>query len=1058
MSTASYRTPKGPIAWMAGNSVAANLLMVLLLVGGLIFAFQIKQEVFPEFSEDTVSVSISYPGASPEEVEQGIVLAVEQAVQGLDGVKEVTSSASEGSGSITVEALEGADLQKLTQDIKTEVDGITSFPEEAEDPVISEVSHQRQVLSIMLWGNESGVTLRELAEQLRSQIIAASGVTQAELSEVSDLQISIEISQEKLRTYNLTLQGVADILEEASIDMPGGGIKAESGEILVRMKERRDYGRDFARIPVVTGSDGTQVLLEDIATITDGFKDDDIVTTYNGQPAIRVDVYRVGDQTPISVSDSVKKTLASFQQQLPSSVSVKVLNDMSEVYGQRMDLLLSNGYMGLALVFIFLALFLDPRLAFWVAMGIPISFLGCFLILPLLGVSINMITMFAFLIALGIVVDDAIVVGENVFTMREQGMPPLQAAIEGARSIAMPVIFSVLTNVVAFMPLLFIPGVMGKMFWSIPVVVISVFAISLVESLFVLPAHLGHMKEGRQSRIMDWVAHYQQRVAKGLLRFIQRVYRPILDACVTWRYLTISIGVGLLALTCAYVLSGRLGFTMMPKVESDYAYAQVELPYGSAVSRTKAVRDHFLAAATRVMEANGGDMLVEGVDTKIGGAGRDISGSHVVKIKVYLTPSDVRPISTDEFVQEWRREVGEVPGLEAVSFASDKGGPGAGDALEFELSHSDVTTLESAAHDLAKILGDYPRVSDVDDGFSPGKQQLDFTITPAGLSLGLTAQDVASQVRAAYYGTEVLRQQRGRNEVKVVVRRPENERVSEYNLDELMIMTPGDQEVLLRDVVNVKRGRAYTVIKRCDGRRVLSVTADVTPRDQATQVMQSVLSEAIPELVQKYPGLSCSMQGMQADMSESTASMISGLLLAMLGIYGLLAIPFKSYVQPLIIMACIPFGAVGAVLGHVFMGYSIGLMSLLGIVALSGVVVNDSLVFIDYTNIMRRKGMCAHDALLEAGTARFRPILLTTLTTFSGLAPMILETSRQAKFLIPMAVSLGFGILFATAITLLLVPAMYMILEDVLTHARGWFSKPDDPVLPQTDVPAPSAR
>lgn len=564
----SPESRKGPIAWMAGNSVAANLLMVVLLIGGLAFGLQIKQEVFPEFSLDTVSISISYPGASPEEVEQGVVLAVEQAVQGIEGVKEVTSNSSEGKGSVQVEALDGVNLQKLTQDVKTEVDRITSFPEEAEDPVISEVARKREVLEVVLYGNQSDTILRELAEQLRNELITSPDVTQVELSEVSDLQISIEVPQEKLRAHNLTLEEVAHALKSASVDLPGGGIKSESGEILVRMKERRDFGLDFARTPILTGSDGTQVLLEDVATVIDGFADTDIITSYNGQPSITLEVYRVGDQTPFSVADATKKVLETFSDRLPANVSVEVIDDKSEVYGQRMDLLLTNGYLGLGLVFIFLALFLEPRLAFWVAMGIPISFLGSFLILPVLGVSVNMISMFAFLISLGIVVDDAIVVGENVFTMREQGMPPLKAAIEGAKRIAMPVTFSVLTNIVAFMPLLFIPGTMGKIMWCIPIVVISVFAVSLVESLFVLPAHLAHIKDGRQSAIMAWITKYQQRIAHGLLRFIRNVYRPVLDLCVQWRYASVMVGMTLLVLTIAYVMSGRTGFTMMPKVES----------------------------------------------------------------------------------------------------------------------------------------------------------------------------------------------------------------------------------------------------------------------------------------------------------------------------------------------------------------------------------------------------------------------------------------------------------------------------------------------------------
>jgi multidrug efflux pump subunit AcrB len=1024
---------------MAGNSVAANLFMVVLLVGGLILAMQIRQEVFPEFSEDQVTISVSYPGASPEEVEQGVTLAIEQAVQGLDGVKEVTSTSSEGSSNVVVEALEGANLHTFSQDVKSEVDRISSFPDEAEDPVIATSSHKHSVLSIMVYGDQDQLVLRELADQLRDELISDTRITQTELSEVSDLQITVEVPQAKLRAHGLTLDDVADRLRDASVDMPGGGVKTESGEVLVRMKERRDYARDFALTPVVTGSDGTTVLLEDIAEVADGFEDTDIITTYNGMPAVRVDVYRVGDQTPITVSQAARERLASFSQGLPGGVYADVLDDNSEVFSQRMELLLNNGYLGLALVFVLLALFLEPRIAFWVAMGIPVSFLGSLLILSSLGISVNMISMFAFLIALGIVVDDAIVVGENIHTLRQSGMQPLQASIEGVRQIAMPVVFSVLTNIVAFMPLLFIPGTMGKIMYCIPVVVIAVFAISLIESLFILPAHLAHVKTGRPSRVMAWVAARQQRISAGLLDFIQNVYRPLLDWSVTWRYATIAAGLALLLLCGAYVASGRIGMVLMPKAESDYAYVTAELPYGSAVASSIAVRDTLLAAADQVIAENGGEALAKGSFSKIGGEGRDFSGSHVVKAQIYLTGADVRPITTDEFVSKWREAVGVIPGLQSITFESDRGGPGAGSSLELELSHSDVTTLETAADELAEALSYFPNAKDIDSGYTPGKQQLDFTIRPEGQSLGLTAQEVASQVRAAYYGTEVLRQQRGRNEIKVVVRRPESERVSEFDLEEFMVRTPDGAEVPLREVVNIERGRAYTAVKHVNGRRALTVAADITPREDSNKVLAEVLAETMPALKAAHPGLTHALDGHQQDMSEGTASLMSGLMLAMLAIYALLAIPFKSYIQPVVIMICIPFGAVGAIIGHIAMGCPISLNSLLGIVALSGVVVNDSLVFINHANEQRRLGHCAHDAVLDAGTSRFRPIMLTTLTTFGGLAPMILETSRQAAFLIPMAISLGFGILFATVITLVLVPSLYMILEDVHDAAlRLW--------------------
>lgn len=1026
------RNSKGPIAWMAGNSVASNLLMLVLLVGGLIMALNIKQEVFPEFDTDTVTVSVAYPGSSPEEVEQGIVLAVEEAVMGLDGVDEVTSSANEGVGTVIVEAVEGTDMQQLSSDVQNEVDRITSFPGDAEEPEVRVSSRKRQVLSLLVSGDQDPHVMRNLAEDLRQELMSSPDITQVELSDVSGLQISIEIPQEKLRAYNLTLREVADRLADAAVELPGGGIKASSGEILVRIKERKDYARDFARVPIVIGEDGTKVYLEDIATVKEDFQDEDHRTAFMGRPAVRVDVFRIGDQTPITVSDATHKKLEQFNKRLPEGVRVDVRNDLSDIFKQRMDLLLKNGYMGLGLVFIFLALFLDPRLAFWVALGIPISFLGAMLVLPTVDASINMITMFAFIISLGIVVDDAIVVGENVYTNRQKGMSWGSAAIAGARQICMPVTFSVLTNIVAFMPMFFVPGFMGKIFKMIPTVVVSVFAVSLIESLFVLPAHLGHTSNRKPGKIMGFIIRYQSRISNGLLNVITNWYRPFLDRALSWKYTTFAVGVAVLVLSGAYIASGRLGFTLFPKIESDYSYLTVTMPYGTAVERTEKVHDIVVQAAKDVAAEHGGKKLVSGIYTRIGGSNGNTSGPHVLKVQVYLTDSGVRPISTDRFTKEWRKRVGEIPGVKTMLFESDRGGPGHGSSLEIELSHSDVDVLERAAEELASALAFYPKVKDIDSGYTPGKRQLDFEILPEGLSLGLNPRMVASQVRAAYYGAEVLRQQRGRNEVKVMVRLPESERTSEYNLEEMMIRTPDGKDVPLRQVVKVKRGRSYTSIDRRNGRRVVTVSGDVTPRKETAQVLSSVKKDVLPELLSRYPGLTYSLEGKQADLKESTEALFQGLLMAMLVIYALLAIPFRSYFQPVIIMISIPFGIVGAVIGHALLGYSLSLMSMFGIVALSGVVVNDSLVLIDFANGLRRKGHCAYDAVLNAGAARFRPILLTTITTFSGLAPMILETSLQARFLIPMAISLGFGIVFATGITLVLVPSLYLILEDVL--------------------------
>jgi multidrug efflux pump subunit AcrB len=595
----------------------------------------------------------------------------------------------------------------------------------------------------------------------------------------------------------------------------------------------------------------------------------------------------------------------------------------------------------------------------------------------------------------------------------------------------MPVIFSILTNVVAFMPLYFIPGTMGKIFKVIPVVVVMVFLVSLIESLFVLPAHLAHLKVNRRGGLLGKLHNFQQRFSNGFSRLIKQRYTPFLQLLLHHRYLTLSVAVAVLILTASLIISGRMGMTMFPKIESDFARVELALPYGSAVKQTEAVRDRLLAGAEQVAQKYGGEELVVGTFADLGRAVNGSSGSHTVDIRVFMVDPELRAISTTQFIQEWRRATGEISGLETITYSSDSGGPGSGKALTVELSHSDLTTLEQAGQDLAETLTGYAMAKDINDGFAPGKEQLDFSMRPEGLSLGLSAKQVALQVRNAYDGAEVLQQQRGRNEVTVTVRRPKSERISEYDLEEMILRNSSGIEIPLREAVDVERGRAYTSIDRRDRRRVISVTANVRPVSQSGQIKTALSAEALPQLVDRYPGLIYSFEGKQADMAESMTSLYQGLGLALLLIYGLLAIPFRSYLQPAIIMVSIPFGIVGAVLGHLLLGYSLSVMSMFGVVALSGVVVNDSLILIDFANRQRRNGKSAHSAVVAAGCLRFRPIVLTTLTTFCGLMPMIFETSRQARFLIPMAISLGFGILFATLIALLLVPCLYLVVEDL---------------------------
>jgi len=1014
---------RGPIAWMARHVVAPNLLMLALLIGGLFMAFQIKQEVFPEFSLDMVTIKVIYPGSSPEEVEQGIVLAVEEAVRGIDGVKEVNATAGEGMAQVNVEMLTNADHQRIYQEIKQEIDRIRTIPEDAEEPDVVLATRRRQVLSVILYGDAEEWILRELTEHVRDRLLQDPEITQIEIFPNRIYEVSIEVSQDDLRTYNLTLEEIANKIRRASIELPGGSVNTSAGEILLRMKERRDYAREFGQIPIVTSPEGTELRVCDLARFKDTFEETDQILTYNQKPATYLEVYRIGDQTPIGVSDAVKRCIAEIEQDLPPGIHLDIQMDMSKLYRQRLELLLRNGFIGLVLVFAILSVFLEYKLAFWVTMGIPISFMGAFLFLPGMEISINMISMFAFIIALGIVVDDAIVAGENIYEYRQQGMGLLAAAMRGAQGVAVPIIFSILTNIAAFSPMAFVPGFMGKVFRVIPLVVSTVFLISLVESLLILPAHLAHAKSGSRTRIGGWLHHQQQALSRLIARMIKEIYGPFLDFCLRYRYLTISIGFAFLILVLGYVASGRIGLVMMPKVDADEAVATATLPYGSPVARAVEVRNTLLKTIKEVVAAHGGQQLVTDYMGMI--------DENKVEVTAFLTEPEIRPIGTGKVVQLWREQTGIIKGLESLKFESDRGGPGRGAALTIELAHRNIDVLDRASADLADSLALFSNVKDIDDGYSPGKQQLDFKMLPEGRSLGLRAGDVARQLRSAFYGAEALRQQRGRNEIKVMVRLPKNERISEFDVEELIVQTPSGVDVPLREVAKVQRGRAYTNITRRDGRRTVSVTADVEPQSETNQVIAQVQETILPQLIDHYPGLSYSFQGKQQDMRESMSSLYTGFIAALLMIYVLLGVPFRSYIQPLIVMISIPFGIIGAVLGHIIMGYSLSIISMMGVVALAGVVVNDSLVLIDQANRNRMSGLNPFEAICNAGVRRFRPIILTTMTTFGGLAPMIFETSRQARFLIPMALSLGYGIVFATLITLILIPCLYLVVEDV---------------------------
>lgn len=1024
---------------MAYNRVTPNILMLVCLLGGLYMATQIKQEVFPDFASDEVQVRVRYPGASPEEVEQGILLVVEEAIRGLDGIDEVTATAGEGSGTITAEIIAGYDQQELFQRVQQEITRITTFPDDAEEPEVALSLRRRDVLDIEVFGNVPEHVLRESAEIIRDRLIQADGITQVDLDDVRDFEVHVEIPQENLRRYNLTMQDVVSKLRSSSVEIPGGKIETSGGELLLRVDERRDYAMQFARIPIIVTESGTTLYLEDLGKVRETFEDTDDSTYYNSAPSIGLDVYRVGKETPIGVSDAAKEALEGVDAELPPGVEYVIRRDDSDSYRDRRDLLLKNMGMGLVVVLVLLSLFLEFKLAFWVMMGIPISFMGTFLFLPLLGVSINMISMFAFIIALGIVVDDAIVAGENIYEYRQKGMALIPAAVQGAKDVALPVTFSILTNIIAFLPLYFVPGIIGKIWKVTPLVVCTVFLISLVEALFILPAHLGHTSDKSKTSVGRWLHDKQQGFSRLFVRGVENLFGPVLALCLRARYLTLAVGLSILMLSFAMIASNRLGFVPFPRTESDSANVTATLPFGSPMEDAERVREHLKAAAERVVAANGGKLLSDGIVSRV--------RENDVRIEVFLTDPATRPISTAQMTEQWRKQAGALPGLETLKFESDRGGPGSGAALTVELSHRDVETLNRASSVLADRLSEYPVFKDIDDGYAAGKRQFDFSVTEAGESLGIDAAWLSQQLRNRFQGAEAIKQQRGRDELTVRVRLPEDERTSVYNLETMIIRTPGGGEVPLSDVASVEVGRAYTSINRREGARTSNVTADINPIGESGRMKAEVENVLLPQLMQDFPGLSAGFEGRQAEFAESFESLKSNFLIALIIIYILLAIPFRSYTQPIIVMFAIPFGLVGAVLGHMIMGYNLSIISVMGIIALSGIVVNDSLVLIDYCNTLVRKGgVSPAQAIYQAGIRRFRPILLTTLTTFGGLAPMIFETSRQAQFMIPMAISLGFGILFATFIIVIIVPCTYLVLDDI----RRFFT------FPSADEPRPA--
>ncbi len=1019
---------RGPIAYMARSPLVANLIMILLAGGGIWTMINVQKEVYPEFQLDIVEVGVVYPGAAPAEVEQGILLPVEEAVRGIQGIREVVSTAEEGSGSVMIELITGTERMKAFQEIDQAIARIRTFPDEIEEPEVRLQSRQRSVIEIGLFGGNDIWTLRQLAERLRDRLLNSEKITQVEIGNVPEYVTHVEIPRQRLREYGLTLGQVADLIRQSSEDVPAGAVETSSGEILLRLKGRKQWADEFGQIQIITAPSGAAVMLSDIAEITDGFEEEGFHSQFNQQTSVELQIYRIGDQSPLEIAELVKETLTDFEASLPPGIQYRIDSNTAEDFRERLSLLTENGIMAIVIVLLILALFLEYKLAFWVMVGMVVSFVGGMVFLPLIGESINMISMFGFLVVLGIVVDDAVVVGENIYEYRQQGMSNLDAAIQGARDVAKPVLFSILTNIIAFVPLLFLPGTFGKFWWPMPAVVIAVLSISLIEALFILPAHLAHSAEKSRNKLTKRLEGLQQSFAQGFDRLVDRYYRPLLNASLRHRYITLTAAVALLLVVGGFGYSDHIGIITMPEVAADEIEAGVRLPVGTTPDQAARVATQITDATLRMFEENDLYRAAEGVKT-------NVRGQSFIDVEIVMKPPDERDLTAQDVIELWRDEIGDIEGIDQITFEAERGPGGYAQDISVDISHADIAMLEKASQAFLEQAKAFENTRDVNDNYNKGKLQYDFKLLPEGRSLGFTPTDVGQQVRNAFFGALAIRQLRGNNEVEVRVKLPHEERKDLYNLEDFLIRTPDSVEVPLLDVVTVEEREAFTSINRRDGRRVVSVGMDVEPASAVAQVIESLQQEVLPQLRADFPGITWSFEGSQSDMRESIQSLWGGFGLAMMIIYALLAMAFNSYLQPLIVMLAIPFGVVGAVIGHILLDYDLSLVSLMGVIALSGVVVNDSLIMVDYAN-RKREDQPVFEAIREAGIRRFRPIMLTTLTTFGGLTPIILETSNQANNLIPMAISLGFGIIFATSIILLIVPSLYLILEDLKRKAK----------------------
>jgi len=1020
------------IAWFANNSVAANLLMLSLIVGGLFTAVTITKEVQPRIETNYVTVSVPYRGATPRDVEEGVLIKIEEAIQDLEGVREITSTAREGSGSVTVEIEASYDITEALDNIKSRVDAIATFPAETEQPSFQRNTWTREVIWVSVFGDVPERTLKEVGRQIRDEIIALPSVTQANLVGDRPYEIGIEVREETLRAYNLTLAEVASAVRKSSMDLPGGRIEAAGGDILLRAMGQAYVGRDFNDIVIRTNPDGSRIVLSDIAEIKDGFVERDRYARHNGQPTVAIRVLSIGEQDALAAARDVRNFIEQRQKTLPSGISVDWWGDSSFYLQDRLTMMSKNLVAGALLVFLILTLFLRLKLAFWVMIGLLVAFAGTLLLLPLVNVTINLISLFGFLIVLGIVVDDAIVIGESAYTEIRTHGHSVDNIVNGTMKVAIPATFGVLTTIAAFTPILMVSGISGQFFAPIGWVVVLALLLSLIESKLILPAHLAHMRVRRyEPETSNRLVRFQRSFSEGLYKFVDRVYLPSLKLLLRNRYITLASFVAALILSIGFIAGPFMRVVLFPDIAGDFMRVNLEMNEGTPGYVTHNAIDLLREKLEEVDQDMQRDLelKVPVVRTVFAWAGANTTGEMLVE----LTKTEDPRLGTAEIERRWRDKVGQIAGARGLRIGGAGGPGGDGPDLSFQLVGRNLQQLESAATELEREVRAFDGTFDIRNSFDGGIRELQLRIRPEAEALGLSQQDLARQVRQAFFGEEVQRIQRGQDDVRVMVRYPREQRTSQGYLEEMRIRTASGDEVPFRAVADIEVGNSPSSIRRYNRERSINISARVD-KDIAEpgEIQRKLTAEILPRIVASHSGVNFQLSGQSRNAQELSAELLTGTIFALFLIYALIAIPLRSYIQPLLIMSVIPFGTIGAVFGHWVLGIPVSLLSMFGIIALAGVVVNDSLILVDFVNHHRKAGEPRIDAALKGARARFRPIILTSATTFLGLAPIVFfETSLQAKLVIPMATSLAFGILFATVITLALIPTLYLIGDDL---------------------------